>query len=225
MADGRRELPTQTGTKLSREQKAGLMFVIVCGFGALILGGQYLWTHMASPFVITYTGPRLLTGAEQDSAEIAAQKKADTDADGVNDYDEVSIYKTSPYLNDSDSDGLFDGAEISAGQDPLCATGETCASGEADNVVLPGGSDELDAEGAELQARAQALENAMKEIATLPAAEIRTLLIDSGGDAAAVNAMTDDEVITLYQQILVQLDQDGSLDAAVQQTAPETSTP
>jgi hypothetical protein len=224
MDEGRRDFGTQAGTKLSREQKAGLLFVIVCGFGALILGGQYLWTHMASPFVITYTGPRLLTGAEEQSAEIAAQKKTDTDADGVNDYDEINIYKTSPYLNDSDSDGLFDGAEITAGQDPLCGQGETCED-EADNVVLPGGSAALDAEGAELQARAQALEAAMRELTTLPAAEVRTLLIDSGGDAAVINAMSDDEVIALYQEILVQLDSDGSLDQAVEQAPLETPTP
>ncbi len=45
----------------------------------------------------------------------------DTDEDGINDYDEISIYNTNPLKWDTDNDGLSDGTEISAGLNPLLA--------------------------------------------------------------------------------------------------------
>ncbi|MCD6442097.1 hypothetical protein J7L24_00925 [bacterium] len=46
-------------------------------------------------------------------------KQEDTDKDGISDYDEVYVYKTSPYIQDSDSDAFSDQEEIEAGSDPL----------------------------------------------------------------------------------------------------------
>jgi hypothetical protein len=43
----------------------------------------------------------------------------DSDSDGISNFDEVNIYKTDPYVADSDRDGVFDGAEIAGGYDPL----------------------------------------------------------------------------------------------------------
>lgn len=44
---------------------------------------------------------------------------ADTDDDGVNDYDEIVLYGTNPLVADTDIDGLTDGEEIMAGTNPL----------------------------------------------------------------------------------------------------------
>ena len=225
MDDDRRVLRPGAGTKLSREQKAGFVFVIVCGLCALILGGQYLWTHMAAPFAISYTGPRFVTGSEEEAAEIAEQRKADTDFDTVSDYDELYIYKTSPYLEDSDSDGLADGAEISSGQDPNCAKGAACASADNEDVLVSGGNAALDAEAAELAARQQALTQALMELYSLPVGEVRTLLIESGADAAQVEAMTDEEVSAMYQGILTQLEQQGEIQKLVPPDLIEATTP
>jgi hypothetical protein len=46
---------------------------------------------------------------------------ADTDNDGLSDYDEVRYYKTNPLNSDSDGDGYFDGVEVSHGFNPLGA--------------------------------------------------------------------------------------------------------
>lgn len=46
-------------------------------------------------------------------------KGIDSDKDGLSDYDEVYIYYTKPCTADSDGDGHLDGAEVSAGYDPL----------------------------------------------------------------------------------------------------------
>lgn len=45
--------------------------------------------------------------------------KADTDADGLNDGDEVNNWKTNPLVPDSDGDGLKDGDEAKRGLNPL----------------------------------------------------------------------------------------------------------
>ncbi|WP_049962871.1 dockerin type I repeat-containing protein [Ruminococcus sp. HUN007] len=44
---------------------------------------------------------------------------ADTDEDGLGDYDEVIKYKTDPLKDDTDGDGLCDGSEVALGLDPL----------------------------------------------------------------------------------------------------------
>jgi hypothetical protein len=44
---------------------------------------------------------------------------ADTDNDGISDYDELNLYNTNPELPDTDNDGILDGVEIMRGFDPL----------------------------------------------------------------------------------------------------------
>jgi hypothetical protein len=47
---------------------------------------------------------------------------ADTDGDGLSDFDEVRTYLTDPLLTDSDGDGMSDAAEITAGSNPNDST-------------------------------------------------------------------------------------------------------
>lgn len=48
-----------------------------------------------------------------------APAATDTDGDGIPDADEVGIYGTDPNSADSDADGVFDGAELTNGTNPL----------------------------------------------------------------------------------------------------------
>jgi len=88
----------------------------------------------------------------------------DTDNDSLNDYDELYVFRTSPFIEDSDSDGLLDGDEVMAGTDPNCPRTKTCrivssktedrltqridmdkplvSSGESEITVAPDGTDE-----------------------------------------------------------------------------------
>ena len=43
---------------------------------------------------------------------------ADTDGDGLSDYDEVKIYHTNPLVVDTDGDGYPDGVEVKSGHNP-----------------------------------------------------------------------------------------------------------
>ena len=67
------------------------------------------------------------TATPTEEETMAIQKTKDTDGDGLNDYDELYVYKTSPYLEDSDSDGFNDKVEIDSGKDPNCPTGANCS--------------------------------------------------------------------------------------------------
>ena len=58
--------------------------------------------------------------------EKSALRAKDSDEDGISDFDEVYVYKTSAYLADSDSDGINDLDEIKAGEDPNCPVGLNC---------------------------------------------------------------------------------------------------
>ncbi|MBT5262377.1 MAG: hypothetical protein HOL80_00580, partial [Candidatus Magasanikbacteria bacterium] len=53
-------------------------------------------------------------------------KSIDTDNDGLYDYDEIYLYETSPYIEDTDSDGISDAREIETSTDPLCPKDKKC---------------------------------------------------------------------------------------------------
>lgn len=204
---------TRRKTILNREQKTG--FGMVVGFGALALvfGVFYLWKHVASPFVLSYTGPKFLTGDEQRQQEMETLRKEDTDGDGIDDYNELYVYHTSPYIADSDSDGSSDSVEVASGADPNCAPTMPC--GSAADTINPTTLKDTFIE-AQVQATAAAgtsepptIEPNIDDLATtldaMSSADLRKLLIDAGGDEASVNALTDDELRTAMAQALTQL--------------------
>lgn len=201
--EDRIRLPRQK-PQYSREQKAALGIVISFGSLALVFGCFYLWKHIASPFTITYSGPRFLTGDEKDAEEARKAKQSDTDSDGVNDYDELHIYKTSPYLSDSDSDGKNDLAEITTGGDPNCATGSACddvqpEQNEIEDSFLGDVADEYgDTPDPGTSEDIQTIET----LANLSTDQIRQLLIEAGADPAAVQALSDEELEAYFAAAL-----------------------
>ena len=64
-----------------------------------------------------HKGRRSLDGSDAAGIAIASlihtdPMKADSDGDGLNDYDEVITYHTDPLKADSDGDGLSDGSDL-----------------------------------------------------------------------------------------------------------------
>ncbi len=66
----------------------------------------------------------------------------DTDEDGLSDYEELFVYLTIPYDADTDDDGLWDGYEIEIGTDPLHV--DTDRDGVSDEQELEEGTDPLE---------------------------------------------------------------------------------
>ena len=69
--------------------------------------------------VIARTESNVITIDRIISARTGDNASKDSDTDGIPDFDEVTIYKTNPFVADTDNDGFFDGAEIMSGYDPL----------------------------------------------------------------------------------------------------------
>lgn len=110
-------------------------WAVAAGFGTVAFLGLAMFAlavgtfkdRLRAPFGLTPAGAGDLKGLsfEPDTSDLLAQTK-DTDRDGLPDAQELQVYKTSPFLEDTDSDGTGDRAEIEAGEDPNCPKGVEC---------------------------------------------------------------------------------------------------
>jgi len=120
--------PSPAGPKTTLWVFLGVIFLglITAFFGFFEIVGQ-----IKLPF-LSEDQPDL---AVDDSAYIILDLQSkDTDQDTLSDYEELYFYGTSPYLADSDSDGVDDATEISETSDPNCPKGESCAVVANSNV-------------------------------------------------------------------------------------------
>jgi len=144
---------------------------------------------------------------------IADLKAQDTDGDGLNDYDELNIYKTSPYLEDSDSDGFNDFEEIKNDKDPNCPSGRDCY--ETDPLANAQAEDKNNIDLEELQKTFKQNENSnlegvnmgssnldLKDLENIDANSLRTLLLESGVDKEILNQISDEDLLDSFQEVL-----------------------
>lgn len=117
-------------------EKFFLFFLILITIAAAFLGYYQFKKNIEVPMYSSYlreqrglirekyTAPNL--NIAQPTADSLALQNQDSDLDGLSDYSEIYIYKTSPYKEDSDGDGIWDKQEIVAGSDPNCMAGTQC---------------------------------------------------------------------------------------------------
>jgi hypothetical protein len=136
----------------------GIFLFVVIGASALILGVLSANKDINAPMQVneaaTAKANALTNGVE-------ALKTKDTDGDGLSDYDELYVYHTSPYIKDSDSDGIPDGVEIKNGTDPNCPEGKNCGTPAPANYPPPTAMPDLNT-------AANALSNLDSLLANLP---------------------------------------------------------
>ncbi|MCE9586659.1 hypothetical protein K8R04_05130 [Candidatus Uhrbacteria bacterium] len=117
-----RSLPTETRFSTS--------ILGVCGIVIIILSTVYMRSNVLSPFRVSNNvlkpAQELYARQSERANELEASKTKDTDRDGLSDYSELYVYRTSPYLGDTDSDGIPDAIEIAQASDPNCPAGTTC---------------------------------------------------------------------------------------------------
>ncbi len=177
-----------------------------------------------NPKILQQLADSNLQQTQTPTGEEAELKSRDTDADGLNDWDELNLYKTSPYLADSDSDSFSDKAEIESGNDPNCPKGENCflnstQSGESDtelssgsllesSLLMPTSTATLSVTGttspsvSQLSAEEKnALRESLGDKINDPTA-IRALLAQMGMDQNSLSALSDQVIIETLNNLL-----------------------
>lgn len=117
--------------QLKKEQKIAIVSLSVCCVFLLFGGISQLSSYVHRPFLVSRQNLarsiQIRTQTFQDETKAMQELKLkDTDRDGISDYDEQYVYRTSAYLGDSDSDGLSDAEEVAKGEDPNCPQGKNC---------------------------------------------------------------------------------------------------
>jgi hypothetical protein len=129
MALGPFDRVTERWQALPSETRFASGVLGVCGLAALVLSAWFIQTNITGPFRVptaTLIATRSTFQSTSEARAAEAQKLLDTDHDGLSDYAELNIYHTSPYLADTDSDGVPDAIEIAQGTDPNCPKGQNC---------------------------------------------------------------------------------------------------
>lgn len=200
-----RILIRKTKPDFSREQKMGFGLVIGAGCLAFILGGFYLVRHIAEPFFIEYSGEYYFTQEQEKALTIMEQQMKDTDGDTLTDYDELYIYSSSPYLKDTDGDGYNDDTEVASGTDVNCAPGQVClgVQDDTERTIL----DDVIADPYEaVENPSTSLAEMQEALNSLSIEEIRDLLITAGADPEMVASIPDDELHTLFLEVMGDLE-------------------
>src|SRR3989344_6059197 len=113
-------MPDTNRRSFTREQKMGTILLFVFAVLTVGLGLLQLRNNIYGPFAL-HPGK---TQVEVFADEKTRLQSIDTDHDVLNDYEELEFFETSPYLPDTDSDGVSDNDEIEKGTNPLCVEGQ-----------------------------------------------------------------------------------------------------
>lgn len=214
-------------TRLSREQMAACILLIVLGVVGLGLGFASFGSSIRNPInaqIEKFGSTLVLTTSEKEAAEQEAMKTRDTDGDGLVDYDEVYVFKTSAYLTDSDSDGFDDRTEVYSGNDPTCPVGKSCGRGEtAANTSIPVAETPPETPGSISDLREP--DDYLDLLASLPPEQLKTMLMQAGVPAEKLEGLSDDELKTLFAQALQQAAAENASDDPSSETVDSTNTP
>ena len=126
---------------------------------------------------------------QQQIIALLQQQKQDTDNDGLSDYEEIYVYQTSPFLEDSDSDSYSDKTEVNSGKDPNCPSGTDCFA-DLTNANTDAGQGYIDP-GVQTFATGQSNSQTLRQ-----------MLLKSGFSKENLDLITDDQLVQVYQQVL-----------------------
>lgn len=159
-----------------------------------------------------------LFGPSDAEKEVQA-KKTDTDSDGLSDWDEENIYRTSLYLSDTDSDAVNDNIEIAKRTDPNCPSGQNCGY-----IYTPIDSSALSGKTSAV-ANQQALGTASQGVPQRNAKEIRAYLKVQGVSDAQLANYTDEMLIQAYDQSMTDVQPASSTSSGTSSTSTSLTVP
>ncbi len=181
---------------LTKEQKIGFVLLLAFAILAIGLGMLQIRNNIYNRFALN----KEISASIKDQVDtVDALRFRDTDRDNLSDFDELYVYGTSPYLPDTDGDGIPDGKEIQSKTNPLCAEGTDCSeSMQATEVVA---TSTVSTTPADLQAPATApaadLEKAIQD-----PVQVRAMLIGAGVKKEIVDKYSDTELMQMVQEMM-----------------------
>ncbi|MEK7189887.1 MAG: hypothetical protein AAB666_02805 [Patescibacteria group bacterium] len=196
----------QPQSRLTRSEKLGFTGLIVLAVVILYLGFSQMGNNIKGPFLARWAASLAKNNAE-DVKELNAEeqmallKTKDTDKDGLSDYDELNIYQTSPYIADTDSDGVLDKIEIEKGTDPNCPTGKNCKSELTNPTAGTSATTTLALPTSSMPTADQILIQSMFGSNPDPKI-IREFLSKQGIDKKTLDAFSDEELLKTFKEIV-----------------------
>lgn len=202
---------------MTPQQKISVIALGVFAVAAITLGLLHLHQGIFESMV-WYTPSNEIeqTDLEKDD-KLADLASKDTDNDGLNDYEELHVFNTSPYLADTDGDKLDDAAEIQSGTDPNCPVGQDCGAGATEIVGAEGGAELYQFGTSEPYTPPEAMVFMPQGLEQLLTGEgvtpetVRNLLQQTGVDEQVLNGVDDASLMKLYGEVLKQLNANGAL--------------
>ncbi|MBI5023346.1 MAG: hypothetical protein HZC05_04315 [Candidatus Magasanikbacteria bacterium] len=196
----------QPSSRLTKSEKLGFAGLIVLAVVILYLGFSQMGNNIKGPFLARWAASLSKNNVEEAKElnveeQTALLKTKDTDKDGLSDYDELNIYQTSPYIADTDSDGVNDKMEIEKGTDPNCPTGKNCKSELANPTAGASATTTLTLPFSTMPSTDQILLQSMFGNNPDPKT-IREFLSKQGVDKKTLNAFTDAELLQIFKEII-----------------------
>jgi len=168
-----------------RTEKKVFVFLVILVLAALSLGIWQISSQLSDPFYPEVgedsSNSQLSDTTETKAPRIENLRTKDTDQDGLTDYEELYMHKTSPYIADSDSDKINDKAEIDQGTDPNCPAGVICSREAASDT-----SGDL----------------TMDDLSNLSADQVRDIMRDAGASEQLLSQISDEELLQTYLEVL-----------------------
>lgn len=214
---------------LSKKHKIAAGALVVFGIFVIVMWVMQFKQNITAPFGYKKSDNKENSEAVCAGPECGGNEEdlrfKDSDKDGLSDWDELNVYNTSPYLEDSDSDGFTDKAEIDKGSDPNCPEGKNCyetaakeplKARESDtdkdinkqdqsqtnqNDLLNNSLNQNTGNGLDSSTgQEQMLKNIMS--GQSDPATLRKTLLEFGMDKATLDKISDEDLVKSYQEVL-----------------------
>jgi hypothetical protein len=204
--------------KLDRSQKIAV--TVLAFFALLVMGMWFVQTKnsLNKPFDVGEEVNDEATCPDGNCADSATNlnlRSKDTDKDGLNDYDELNLYHTSPFIEDSDSDGYSDKKEVESRNDPVCPLGQDCSNEpipentkiqeSVDGFLAPddGLNDENPLSTNSISNSEKLLESSDDLLGGKSEPDkVRAMLLQAGMEADILDQISDEELMTSYQEMM-----------------------
>ena len=206
----RKSSQNKVGTAFKELDKSRKIAVIFLAFFSVFL--FFAWGITTKNRIDNPLKPKIDESvAQKQIDESSDTSNKDSDGDGLTDWEEENMYNTSPYLEDTDGDGILDSKEVNDGTDPNCVEGNDCSSVDVlqEQVKKQAEMDSFIDKNINLEISTTSGNGTISEDSMTKALQgesdvttLRKMLIDAGMDEKILKAISDEDLLNSYKEIL-----------------------